>query len=113
MAEASLAELARKAAAFRDARDWKQFHNAKDVALSLNLEAAELLEIFQWKDATAATVSKDRIAEELSDILYWVLLMARDLDIDLPTAFERKLKANEAKYPVARAKGSAKKYTEL
>lgn len=113
MPKALLDALTERAVAFRDARDWKQFHNAKDVALSLNLEAAELLEIFQWRDPEQATAHKERIADELSDILYWVLLMANDLAIDLPVAFERKLTANEAKYPVAKSKGSAKKYTEI
>lgn len=101
----------------RDARDWKQFHNPKDVALSLVLEAAETLEHFQWKnpDEIAAYVREHKtdIGEELSDVLYWVLLLSHDLDIDLKQAFLRKMEINEKKYPVEKVKGSHKKYTEL
>jgi NTP pyrophosphatase (non-canonical NTP hydrolase) len=81
------------------------------------LEAAELLEIFQWKQGDAiAQVSADRkpeIAHELADVFYWTLLMAHDLGIDLRSALESKLAANAAKYPVDKAKGSSKKYSEL
>lgn len=113
MPQATVESLTRQALAFRDARDWKQFHNAKDVAISLNLEAGELMELFQWKDSTTGSSNKQRLGEELSDILYWVLLMAHDQGIDLPKAYERKLAENERKYPVGKAKGKASKYTEL
>jgi NTP pyrophosphatase (non-canonical NTP hydrolase) len=103
--------------AFRDARDWKRFHDPKDMALSLVLEAAELMEHVQWrKDADLrAHLARRRgaVGDELSDVLYWVLLLAHDLGIDLGSAFERKMRANARKYPVAAARGRAAKYTEL
>lgn len=103
--------------AFRDQRDWKQFHNPKDVAVSIALEAAELLELTQWKNgeelANALESKKAEVADELSDILYWVLLFAHEQGIDLGAAFEEKMRKNEAKYPVEKAKGSSKKYSEL
>lgn len=102
---------------FRDARDWKQFHNPKDMALSLSLEAAELIEHFQWKnnDEIVSYVKnhKEGIGEELVDVFYWVLLIAHDLDMDLPKIFEKKMQDNEAKYTIERSKGNHKKYTEL
>lgn len=102
---------------FRDARDWKQFHNPKDCAISLSLEAGEVLEHFQWKDEKEQLAhiesKKEDIGDELADVLYWVLLLSNDLDIDISEAFLRKLKKNDAKYPVEKAKGSHAKYTEL
>jgi len=113
-----LEKLQKLVIAFRDARDWKQFHNQKDMALSLALEAAEVLEHFQWK-ATKAEIDKyvleykEEIGEELSDVLYWVLAMSHDLDIDLKTAFEKKMEKNAKKYPVKKSRGKAKKYNKL
>ena len=111
-------QLTEKVLAFRDARDWKQFHNQKDLALSLVLEATEVLEIFQWKQEMEAinTVSRERkddLADELADVLIYTMLMANDLGIDLAEALKAKLEKNNAKYPVDKAKGSDKKYTEL
>jgi NTP pyrophosphatase (non-canonical NTP hydrolase) len=112
-----LKALAAQVAAFRDERDWKQFHNPKDVALSLMLESAELLELFQWKEGGAieetATTRRTELADELADVLYYTLLMAHDLKIDLVTALTDKLAKNAQKYPTDKAKGSSKKYTEL
>jgi NTP pyrophosphatase (non-canonical NTP hydrolase) len=112
-----LADLTRAVIKFRDERDWSQFHNPKDVALSLLLEATELLEIFQWQEgdaiAEAAARRKQDLADELADVLYWTLLMAHDLSIDLPSALRSKLDANAAKYPVDKAKGSSRKYKAL
>ena len=113
----SLKDLQRSVVKFRDERDWKQFHNPKDLAISLVLEATEVLEHFQWKNkeemaAHLATHRKD-VGEELSDVLYWVLLMANDLEVDVVKAFEEKLKKNAEKYPIAKAKGKHTKYTEL
>ncbi len=113
----NIKDLTKKVREFRDARDWKQFHNPKDLAISLTLEAAEVLEHFQWKspqeiEQYVISNSKD-IAEELADVLYWVLLMANDLHIDVSQAFLDKLQKNEAKYPVEKSKGNHKKYTEL
>lgn len=99
---------------FRDARDWKQFHTLKNMALSLSLEASEVLEIFQWKsesENTLTTSEKDSLSEELSDVLYWILLMAHDSGIDIQKAFIDKMSKNEMKYPVETSKGSSKKYT--
>lgn len=102
---------------FRDARDWKQFHNPKDVALSLSLEAAEVLEHFQWKNGQEldeyVQTHKEHIGEELADVLYWVLLMSNDLDIDIAEALSKKMDQNAEKYSVEKAKGNHKKYTEL
>lgn len=102
---------------FRDRRDWKQFHNPKDLALSLLLEAAEVLEHFQWKSVEEMDehikTHKDKVSDELADTFYWILLMAHDFDIDLPKALRKKMKENEKKYPIRKAKGSHKKYTEL
>jgi NTP pyrophosphatase (non-canonical NTP hydrolase) len=102
---------------FRNKRDWKQFHNPKDIALSLVLEATEVLEHFQWKNTKEVQehviCHKEDIGEELADVLYWVLLMSHDLDIDIADALERKIDKNEQKYPVDKAKGTAKKYSEL
>jgi NTP pyrophosphatase (non-canonical NTP hydrolase) len=109
--------LTNKVITFRDDRDWKQFHNAKDIALSLSLEAAEVLELYQWKTGSAidavAIEQQHALADELADVLYYTLLMAHDQGIDLESALMGKLKKNADKYPVEKAKGSNKKYTEL
>jgi dCTP diphosphatase len=114
---ADLQKLTDQVLKFRNVRDWKQFHNPKDIALSLMLEAAEVGEHFQWKrePEIAAYVEENReaIAEELSDVLYWILLLSHDLRIDLSQAFEKKMAKNELKYPVAKAKGKHTKYTKL
>lgn len=102
---------------FRNARDWKQFHNAKDLSISLVLEATEVMEHFQWKSIKEmedySKSHKKEIGEELADTLYWILLLSHDLKIDVLKALENKMKINNKKYPVEKAKGSHKKYTEL
>lgn len=102
---------------FRDERDWKQFHNPKDLAISLVLEAGEVMEHFQWKSkeeiASYVRTHKNDIGEELSDVLYWILLLSHDLEIDLVDAFEKKLVKNGTKYPIEKAKGSHLKYNQL
>jgi len=102
---------------FRNGRDWKQFHNPKDVALSLVLEATEVLEHFQWKNDVEVQeyikTHKDEIGEELADVLYWVLLMSHDLGLDITNALEIKLIKNEQKYPIDKAKGNHLKYNKL
>ena len=112
-----LSDLTQKVIAFRNARDWKQFHNPKDLSLSLVLEATEVMEHFQWKNAEEMQhhieTHKHEIGEELADVLYWVLLMSHDLNIDIKKAFEEKLIVADKKYPVEKAKGNHKKYTEL
>lgn len=113
----SIEELIKRIVDFRDARDWKQFHNAKDLSLSLVLEAAEVMEHFQWKSKeeieTYIIDNKNDIGEELADVFYWVLLMSHDLKIDLVEAVEKKMEKNEAKYPVDKAKGKHTKYNKL
>ena len=113
----SIKALQRLAIEFRDARDWKQFHNPKDMALSLMLEAGEVMEHFQWKnlDEMVAHIKKykEEVGDELSDVLFWVLVMANDFDINLTKAFTSKIKKNKKKYPVQKAKGKSTKYTQL
>ncbi len=113
---ATLDDLTQLILRFRDERHWKQFHNPKDVALSLALEAAELLELTQWKNGDELqahlAANKEALGDELSDILGWILILAHDQGIDLADAFRRKVEKNAAKYPVDKARGSARKYTE-
>jgi len=110
-------KLTEKIKKFRDARDWKQFHNPKDLALSLVLESSEVLEHFQWKNKEEIEeyirTNKDDVGEELADVLYWVLLMSHDLNIDITKALEKKIQKNEQKYPVEKAKGKHTKYNKL
>jgi NTP pyrophosphatase (non-canonical NTP hydrolase) len=112
-----ISELANLVLKFREERDWKQFHNAKDVAVSLALEAAELLELTQWRNGKELdehlAKNREAIADELADIFGWILVLAHDQKIDLADALRRKLIKNEEKYPVAKARGVASKYTEL
>ena len=99
---------------FRDDRDWKQFHNPKDLAISISLEAAELLEVFQWSGTDVSNVGKqDKIKEELADVVNYCILMADACNLDLDEIVQAKVKRNSEKYPVDKAKGSSKKYTEL
>ena len=99
---------------FRDDRNWKQFHNPKDLALSISLEAAELLEIFQWSGSdTECESKKDKIREELADVLCYCILMADRCELDMDEIVQEKMKRNGEKYPVEKARGSAKKYDEL
>ncbi len=104
-------DLTRRIVAFRDARNWKQFHNAKDLALALSIEAAELNEIFLWKNAEDA--DRQRLAEELADVLIYGLLLEHENGLDVGKIVLEKLEKNGIKYPVEKAKNSAKKYTEL
>lgn len=105
--------------AFRDARDWRQFHSLKDLIVSLNLEAGELLELTQWKSEAeferdaAGAQTRARLAEECADILIYLLLIAERTGIDLLLAAADKIALNEAKYPADKARGRAAKYTEL
>jgi NTP pyrophosphatase (non-canonical NTP hydrolase) len=113
----TIKDLTEQVVKFRDARDWKQFHNPKDCALSLVLEAAEVLEHFQWKSKEEMEnyikTNKKDVGEELADVLYWILLMSNDLQINLVDVFEKKLKQNNKKYPVKKAKGKHTKYNKL
>ena len=111
--------LMAQARAFRDARDWAQFHTPKNLAAAIAIEAAELQERFLWKtDAEVdsqmqAGAKRDATIEEIADVLLYALLLADRLDVDIGKAIRNKLAANERKYPVALAKGRANKYTEL
>lgn len=95
-------------------RDWSQFHDPKNLAISLQLEASEVLELFQWtKDNQAKEGRSEDIKDELADVLYWLLMLANHYDIDLLSALENKMDKNEAKYPIEKSKGKSNKYTEL
>ena len=96
---------------FRDERDWAQFHNPKDLALALSIEASELLELFLWKSAEEADA--DKIKEELADVLAYAFMLADKYGLDVAQIMQNKLAKNNLKYPVAKAKGRAKKYNEL
>jgi len=102
---------------FCDDRDWDQFHNPKDLSISLALEAAEVMEHFQWKNTAemAEHIKKNRTAvgEELADVFYWVLLLANKTNIDLVDAFQKKMTVNELKYPINKSKGRHNKYSDL
>ncbi|KAA9300832.1 MULTISPECIES: nucleotide pyrophosphohydrolase [Aerococcus] len=99
--------------AFRDARDWRQFHNEKDLALSLVLEASELLEIYQWKSAEEGNQNIEAIKDELADVLIYALMLADNLDLDVNELIPRKLAKNAIKYPIDKSRGQNKKYTDL
>jgi dCTP diphosphatase len=111
-------QLEKKVIEFRDARDWAQYHNPKDLAISLSLEAAELLDIFQWKGPQEVEAiksdpdSRRRVKEELGDILIYALNTCHAFGFDPSEVILEKLEINEKKYPVEKAKGSARKYTE-
>lgn len=99
---------------FRDERNWKQFHNPKDLAISLSLEAAELLEIFQWSGEDLYCKEKiEKVKEELADVLSYSILMADVYDLDLDEILQAKVKRNAEKYPVELAYGNKEKYSEL
>jgi NTP pyrophosphatase (non-canonical NTP hydrolase) len=96
---------------FRDARDWAQFHNPKDLAAALSIEAGELLEAYLWKEPKDADPAKVR--EELADVVMYALLLAHESKIDLAEAIRAKLATNEVKYPVDKSKGRSDKYDRL
>ena len=110
----SIKELTDKIVAFRDARNWKQYHNPKDMAISISLEAAELLEVFQWSgsDTSADTDKKlSKVKEELADVLIYAFLMGNDLGLDISEIVCNKIEENNRKYPAEKAYGKADKYT--
>ena len=96
---------------FRNERDWEQFHNPKDLALAISIEAGELLELFLWKDAEEA--NRERIKEELADIFSFAFLLADKYGLDIKQIILEKIKINSEKYPVDKSKGTAKKFDEL
>ena len=99
---------------FIDDRDWSQFHDPKNLAISLNLEAAEILELFQWtKDNEIDPTKLNNLKDELADVYYWLLLLADYYKIDIEKSLEEKLLKNEKKYPIEKSKGKSSKYNEL
>jgi len=99
---------------FRDTRNWKQFHNAKDLAVSLSIEAAEVLENFQWKSAEETIAAKKQdLQDEIADVAVYLFLLCEATGIDLKESIIQKLAKNDAKYPVDKAFGKSDKYTEL
>ena len=106
-----ISKLMREIIKFRDRRDWRQFHNPKDLALAISIEAAELNELFLWKKHI--DVNSEQIAAELSDVLIYSFLLAHESDINIEKAIKNKLKVNEKKYPIIKSKGNARKYTEF
>lgn len=113
----TLKDLRKIVADFRDARDWKQFHTMKDIALSIISEAVEVADHFKWKNEKEVEehlkTHKSEVADELADVLFNVVLAADELDIDLEEAFKKKMIETEKKYPVEKAKGHNKKYNKL
>lgn len=99
---------------FRDERDWAQFHDSKNLAIAIGIEAAELNELFLWKTIKESEeVDRERIKEELADVIAYGLMLAHKHDIDVKEAVLEKIAKNATKYPVEKAKGTAKKYTDL
>jgi NTP pyrophosphatase (non-canonical NTP hydrolase) len=110
----AMKSLISKLIAFRDARDWKQFHDPKNLAIALGIEASELNELFLWKKETdLATVNQERIAEELADVMIYALLLCEHYGFDPKTIIADKIATNGKKYPVEKARGRADKYDQL
>ena len=113
----TLTQVTKQITDFRDAREWLQFHNPKDMAIAISVEASELLEHFLWKTPAEvqrrAKDKKEEIRDEIADIAIYLVELADILNIDILEAMDLKLAKNGAKYPVSKAKGSNKKYTEL
>ena len=111
-----LKDLTEKIRKFRDDRDWMRYHSNKNMAMSIMIEAAELLEHFQWDSKNTdeyVQKHKDDIGEELADVVIYLLELADNLGIDVKEAVEKKLEENAKKYPVGKIKGSDKKYTQI
>jgi NTP pyrophosphatase (non-canonical NTP hydrolase) len=107
-------ELVAQIQKFSDDRDWSQFHDPKNLAISLNLEASEVLELFQWtKDNQLKPERAEKISDELADVFYWTIMLANHYDLDLIDILRNKMDENEKKYPIEKAKGSPDKYNEF
>ena len=104
-------ETKRQIRKFTEERNWDKFHNPKDLAIALSIEANELLEVFLWKDTS--DVKREKVEEELADVFNYAFLLADKYDFDVASIIRKKIEANARKYPVDKARGSAKKYTEL
>jgi NTP pyrophosphatase (non-canonical NTP hydrolase) len=113
----NLTEIQHRIRKFRDERDWMQFHNPKNLAISIVIEASELLEQFQWKtfeqSAAPADDGKEKIADEIADVAIYLIELADNLGIDLSAAINAKIDKNEAKYPVEKSRGNITKYDQL
>lgn len=109
-----LDKLKKKINDFRDERDWRQFHNEKDLAISISLEASELLELFQWSSSEETIQKKhNELEDELADVLIYSIMLASNLDLNIEEIITNKLKKNDVKYPVEKSKGNKDKYTDL
>lgn len=111
-------ETIKKILKFRNDREWEQFHKPKELAISLSIEASELLECFQWKSEKEvkemlSSDAKSKVVDEIADVGNYLLLLCEELDVDLLEIIENKMAKNAEKYPIEKAKGSNKKYTEL
>jgi len=104
-------EITKELVQFRNERDWEQFHNPKDLALAINIESGELLEEFLWKKHEEAKI--ENVKEELADVFAYAFLLADKYDFDVKQIVLDKIKSNGIKYPIDKAKGTSKKYTEL
>jgi NTP pyrophosphatase (non-canonical NTP hydrolase) len=114
IAMSEIKEIIKALVDFRDERDWKQFHDSKNLATALSIEVAELNELFLWKDVAASEeVDKEKIREELADVFAYAFLMAERHGLDVKEIVLEKIARNGEKYPVDKAKGNAKKYTDL
>ena len=113
----SLEEIYKIITGFRKERDWEKFHNPKNLAISISLEAGELLEHFQWQDLKDSLKysenNKEKISSEIADILVYVLYLCNDLNIDISESIKKKIEENEKKYPVDKSKGNSTKYDQL
>jgi dCTP diphosphatase len=113
----NLEQLRNALRAFTTARDWDQFHSPKNLAMALSVEAAELLEVFQWVTESDSRnldpAAKSAASEEIADVLLYLILLSDELGIDPVAAAERKMVANAQKYPVEKARGTSKKYNDL
>lgn len=106
-----LNDILTKIIKFRDDRDWSQFHNPKDLAIAISTEAAELLELFLWKNPDGADTNK--VKEEVADILIFTILITEKYGFDIPEIISEKIKLNNEKYPIEKSKGTAQKYSDL
>lgn len=114
MSKTSFEEIKSRIIQFREDRNWKQFHTIKDLVLGLNIETAELQELFLWKtNSEIEGLEKEKVEDELADIFIFLTYLTQHFDIDLLSAVERKLEKNDAKYPVEKSFGRSTKYTDL
>lgn len=104
-------EIINKLTKFRDERDWSQFHNPKDLAIALNIEVGELLELYLWKTSEQADIQK--VKEELADVFSFAFLLAEKYGFDVKKIVEEKISKNALKYPIEKSKGSSRKYNEF